>query len=301
MVVVRPATIWVSTRGTGISLRERAFLAWLGPRGIVAAAVASLFAEQLIAEGVVQGLELRALVFRVIGATVLVQGLGGGVVARLLGVRRRSDTGYLIAGANPVARALGSALRSAGEEVVLIDTDRSEVAASRASGLEAILGNALDDEMLHAADLEGRHGIVGLIPNEAVGLMVAEKARREFRVGRADVAVRPGRLDVTQDRLRRIGGHILFGAEADFSHWAGEITAGRATIRKFRYGGESDGAAREDGTPAQPGGRDFLYLVVERRGRAAPVNDKSRLRRGDIVTVLSGGSSQGPRGFEPIG
>jgi hypothetical protein len=296
MLVIRPAAVWASTRGTGITLRERAFLSWLGPRGIVAAAVASLFAEELVAEGVAEGTELRALVFLVIGLTVLVQGLGGGLVARLLGVRRRSDTGYLIAGANPVARALGSALQAAGEEVVLIDTDRSEVEACRVAGLEAIVGNALDDEMLDAADLGGRAGIVALIPNEAVGLMVAEKARREFRVDGADVAVRRGRTDVTQDRLRRIGGHMLFGVESDLSHWAEEITAGRATIHRFRYTG-GDAEAGGDAARPEQHARDSLHLVVERRGRAAPVNDTTRLRPGDIVAMLSLGSSA-PPGFE---
>jgi hypothetical protein len=200
-----------------------------------------------------------------------------------------------------VARALGRALRSAGEEVVLVDTDRAEIAAGQAIGLDAILGNALDDAVLEAADLEGRQGIIALIPNEAVGLMVAERARREFRVGRADVAVRPGRLSVTESHLRRIGGRILFGAEADLAFWAGEITVGRATSRRFRYIGDGDRPAEEDGTPPESSRPDFLYLVLERRGRAGPVNDMSRLRRGDIVTALVvGAPGSTPNDFEEI-
>jgi NhaP-type Na+/H+ or K+/H+ antiporter len=301
MLVVRPLAVGVSTAGSAIEPRGRAFLAWLGPRGIVAAAVASLFADQLVSEGIPEGIELRALVFLVIAATVVIQGLGGGLVARLLGVRRRSDTGYVIAGANPVARALGSALRSAGEEVVLLDTDRAEIAAGQASGLESILGNALDDEVLQSADVEGRHGIIALIPNEAVSLMVAEKARRELRVGRADVAVRPGRLHVTQNRLHRLGGRILFGGEADLSYWGEAIGAGRALVRRFRYTGDGERAVMGDGASAAQGSRDFLYLTVERRGRAAPVNDLSRLRRGDIVTALAvGGAGPAPDHFEAI-
>ena len=83
-LLVRPLNVWTATRGSGLSVRERAFLAWLGPRGIVAAAVASLFAEELVRAGVPEGIELRALVFLVIGSTVLVQGLGGGPLGRRL-------------------------------------------------------------------------------------------------------------------------------------------------------------------------------------------------------------------------
>ncbi|MGE4056564.1 MAG: cation:proton antiporter, partial [Vicinamibacterales bacterium] len=235
MAIVRPIAVWISTRESGMDLRRRAFLAWLGPRGIVAAAVASLFARDLVAQGVSEGLQLRALVFLVIAATVLIEGLGGEPVARLLGVRRRSDSGWVIAGANSLARVLGRALRSHGEEVVLVDTDRDAIAAARADGLDGVVGNALDDEVLEQADVGGRRGALVVIPNEAVGLLVAEKVRREHRVGRADVAVRSGRHDVTPARLARAGASLLFGAETDLAAWIRRIDDGRAVLRRFRY------------------------------------------------------------------
>ena len=275
MFLVRPLAVAASAAGSTLTMRARAFIAWLGPRGIVAAAVASLFAQELGEQGAVEGIELRALVFLMIAATVVIQGLGGGPMARLLGVSRRSDTGYLIAGAGPLARALGKALQRSGEEVVLVDTDRSQVAAADAAGLEVILGDALDDELLQAADIEGRRGLVGLIPNEAVGLLVAEKARREYRVGRADVAVRPGRSEMAAASLRRIGGHVLFGVEADLSFWTGELASGRGTVRRYRYTGDGEGAIR---TPAD---RTALYLAHERirKGRSRERSDPAPARR----------------------
>lgn len=304
MLLVRPVTVAVGTAGSQLALRERAFLAWLGPRGIVAAAVASLFAEELVREGIPEGVQLRALVFLVIAATVTIQGLGGGAVARLLGVRRASDVGWVIAGANPVARALGGALRAGGEEVVLLDTDRSEVAIARDQGLDALLGNALDDEILESADLGGRRGIVALIPNEAVGTVVAEKARRDFRVPNASVAVRPGRVALVGPGLQRIGARLAFGAETDLVHWAGELTDGEARLRRFRYAGGGDPAGSEEGQPgvATPAGPEFLLLTLERRGRVSPVDDASRFRRGDVVTALmvAPGDAEAPPGFEPL-
>jgi Trk K+ transport system NAD-binding subunit len=245
--------------------------------------------------GVPEGVELRALVFLVIGATVVVQGLGGGPVAGLLRVRRASDVGYLLIGANAVARSLGRSLQSAGEQVVLVDTDPEEVRAAQRAGLHAVPGNALDDEVLARAELEGRRGLVSLIPNEAVGLMVAEKARSEFRIGRVDLTVRPGRSSLVRDRLDALRAGTLFGVETDLPRWAAELGTGRAESRRYRYVGENERAVQ-----ATDRASDVLYLAVEHRGRAAPVNDRTRLRRGDIVTVLTSRALVAPAGLEAL-
>ena len=73
-LVVRPLNVFLSTAGSYLDLRERAFLAWVAPRGVVAAAVASLFAEALEARGLGGATEFRALVFLTIAVTVVVQG-----------------------------------------------------------------------------------------------------------------------------------------------------------------------------------------------------------------------------------
>jgi NhaP-type Na+/H+ or K+/H+ antiporter len=119
MCVIRPLNIWYSTRGSGLTWQEKLFLSWLAPRGIVAAAVAALFAHSLNSHGVPGGRELQALVFMVIGVTVLAQGLTGGPVARRLGLRRASDRGWVILGANELGHTIGRLLRDSNEEVVL--------------------------------------------------------------------------------------------------------------------------------------------------------------------------------------
>ena len=294
MFVVRPLDVAVSTAGSGLTLRERAFLAWLAPRGIVAAAVASLFAAALTQEGIAEGRELRALVFLVIAATVLLQGLGGGLVAALLGVRRPSDTGYLIVGAHPLARALAWALKTAEEDVVLVDTDTAQVVAAEREGLAALWGNALDEEVLQEADVEGRHGVVGLIPNEGVSLLVAEKARREFRVRTAYVAFRPGRAAVPRERLKARGARILFGTETDIAHWSRELEAGRTVLRSYRYTGDEEVSATElHGTD-----RQALPLLIKRRGLVFLVDDQLRVREGDVVTFLQAAEASVPRPAE---
>ena len=88
MLVVRPLSIGLSTRGYGLEGRERLFLAWMAPRGIVAASMASLFAIAL-ADHPLLGARapfLETLTYAVIAGTVVVQGSTAGLVARALGV-----------------------------------------------------------------------------------------------------------------------------------------------------------------------------------------------------------------------
>jgi NhaP-type Na+/H+ or K+/H+ antiporter len=286
MVAVRPLNVAISTAGSNLTVRERLFIAWLGPRGIVAAAVASLFATELTQQGIDEGLELRALVFLAIAVTVVLQGIGGAPVAAALGVRRRSDSGYVIAGAHALARALGMALQRGREDVVLVDTDATNVAAARRSDLPAVLGNVLHEDVLQEADIEGRRGFIGLIPNEGVSLLAAEKARREFRVRTAHVAARPRQTAVPLERVGASGARLLFGRETDITLWTAELATRGGTLVTYRYAGTADRDLLADVlSPVSPQSPS-LPLVLERSGRSVPVDDHTRIRRGDLLTLL---------------
>ena len=294
MFVIRPLTVAVSTMGSTLTMRERMFVAWLAPRGIVAAAVASLFAEQLTNEGLPEGVQLRALVFLVIAATVLIQGLSGGAIASWLGVRRLTNTGWVIAGANALARTLASTLKKAGEDVVIVDTDPAEIAEAGRSGIQAIEGNILDEAVLQQADLESRRGAVSLIPNEAVSLLIAQKARRDYRVANAIVIVGPGDDREPAQRVDALGAHVLFGGGTDLVHWTGEIVRGRAAVQAYRYTGE----AELDLSEIADVDSERLPLVITQRGYAAPVSNQTRARTGDTVYFLEAPDARTPEGFE---
>ena len=296
MFVVRPLTVAISTIGSSLTMRERAFVAWLAPRGIVAAAVASLFAEQLSNEGLPEGVQLRALVFLVIAATVLIQGLSGGAIASWLGVRRMSNTGWVIAGANALARTLAETLKGAGEDVVVVDTDPAEIAETKRSGIKALEGNILDESVLQQADLESRKGAISLIPNEAVSLLLAQKARRDYRIAQAVVIVGHGDDQEPVQRVHALGANVLFGCGTDLMHWAGEITRGNTIVRAYRYNGESD---LEIGDMCGvDNGR--LALVHEQRGQASPVSDGTQARTGDVVHFLEMVGAEPPAEFERV-
>lgn len=295
MFVVRPLAVAISTAGSTLTMRERAFVAWLAPRGIVAAAVASHFAEQLTNEGMVEGVQLRALIFLVIAATVLVQGLSGGMIASWLGVRRLTNAGWVVAGANVLARTLAGTLRKAGEEVVIVDTDPAETAAARRAGIRAIQGNILDESVLEQADVEGRRGAISLIANEAVSLLLAQKARRDFRIPQALLVVGSGEQRISPERVEAAGARVLFGIETDITTWVGELARG-ATVHSYRYRGDSE----LDVASVTGGDSGRLAIVLDQKGLASPVSDQSRVRSGDIVHFIQLDGVRAPPDFEPV-
>ena len=84
MVIVRPISIWIATIGRDLNLKEKIFLAWLAPRGIVTAAVASLFSIRLEQAGILGAGRLQGLVFLTILLTVGIQGLSAKPLANRL-------------------------------------------------------------------------------------------------------------------------------------------------------------------------------------------------------------------------
>jgi NhaP-type Na+/H+ or K+/H+ antiporter len=280
MFVVRPLNILAGTFGTDLTLREKAFLSWLAPRGIVAAAVSSLFAQTLADEGIEGGTELRALVFLVIAVTVVVQGITGGAVAGWLGVRRPSNTGYVILGANGLGRALGRALRDEGEEVVFLDSNPEACREAAEEGFKAIHGSGLEERVQIQAELDTRAGCLGVTSNEEVNLLFARRARKDFKVRRAWVAVRREHLGVTEETAERLGTHVLFGEPQDIGLWTLRLEEGTARVESWRR----DGAA--DGDLIRTDLEDLLLPLAVLRGRKVlPVDETVTFRPGDLLSV----------------
>ena len=108
--LIRPLSVFIGTENTGLDIKQKLLLSWIAPRGIVAAAVASLFVYELDMHGF-DGTQLRALVFLLIIITVLLAGLTGGFVAGKLDLRRKSQSGWIILGAHEISRLLSRLLK----------------------------------------------------------------------------------------------------------------------------------------------------------------------------------------------
>lgn len=289
MLVVRPAGVALSTAGSMLTMRERAFVGWMGPRGIVAAAVASLFAERLLEHGTPEGAALRALVFFVIAATVVVQGGLAPLVARVLGVRRPENNGWIIVGANPLARLLARVLAHTGEEIVLIDTSANEARDAEMEGLRVVLGNAAEERTLLRADVESRRGVIALTPNEGINLLLARRAGEMFHVGESLIALnRDG--NVPREQVEERGKRVLFGHPIEMQQWYHRLSHQTFRVEAWRLEGESSGEPGRARASRDARGRSsILPLAVERSDRMRPVADDTRFQPGDRLYLVRTG------------
>jgi NhaP-type Na+/H+ or K+/H+ antiporter/Trk K+ transport system NAD-binding subunit len=285
MCVVRPVNVAVSTLGTDLTLRERAFLSWMAPRGIVAAAVASLFAEELADHGVAEASQLRALVFLVIAVTVLVQGLTGAPLARRLGLRRPSGRGYVIFGASALGLALARLLRSDKHEVLLLDGNPRACQRAEDEGFRVLFGNAVSETVLLRAQLDSRAGCIAVTSNEEVNFLFARRAREEFGAPRAWLALRREHISVENDLLDKIGAEILFGQPTSLDAWSQRLDRADAVVETWAAGRELEAPALDPGDDGDP--RDLVLPLAGHRGAETRVFDRStRLAPGDALSLV---------------
>ncbi len=261
VLLVRPLSVLISTIGGGLNLRQRLFIAWIGPRGIVAAAVASLFANELAARGVPEGAEFRAVVFLTIVVTVTLAGLTGWPVGKLLGVLAKTNQGWLIFGANRVAIAMALALKEAGEEVVLVDRNREAIAEAEAAGLQVISGNGLEVNTLLRAGIEMRRGVIAMTGNDEVNLLFVQTAKRMNQRLQFWLILGGAKGGVTERMLEEEHAKMLGGRKVDIALLAAMLEEGRGEI-ETRKRSEAD---KEDGKTMIRRAGELPLLV--RRGK----------------------------------
>lgn len=180
MLVVRPLNVWLCTWNSDLNLRQKLFLAWIAPRGIVAASVASLFAIVLSDHGVNGGEAIKALVFLTISMTVLLQGLTARWVAQWLQITSIERTGAVIVGCTPLGCLIAQQFRQRGELVTLIDTNPESQMLAEQEGLQVFIRSALDDTVLEEAGLATIGTFIAMTKNGEVNRVLAERAAEEF-------------------------------------------------------------------------------------------------------------------------
>ncbi|MDL0432403.1 sodium:proton antiporter [Marinobacter sp. TBZ242] len=164
MLVARPVSIFLSAVGTSLTWRDKLFLSWIAPRGIVAAAVSALFAFQLQKLGYESAGALVPLVFMLIIATVTLQSLTARPLAKLLNVAEPAEYGFLILGANPVARKIALALKKLEVPVTLADTNWENVKQARMDDLQVYFGNPVSEHASTHLDLTGIGNLLVISP-----------------------------------------------------------------------------------------------------------------------------------------
>ncbi len=187
ILIVRPLGIFLSTLNSKLNVREKLFISWIGPKGIVAAAVASLFSLELTMEdSMLSPAELAdarlilPLVFMFIVGTVVIQGSTAKIVAKWLGVLRKESNGVLFIGANEAARFVAKYLHKNGVPVLLTDTAHNNLVEAEFQGLPTYGGNILKENLWEEIDLTEMGRVFAFTSNTEINVLACRKFVREF-------------------------------------------------------------------------------------------------------------------------
>ncbi len=212
---VRPVVVFLTTWHSELSLNEKLLLSWIAPRGIVAAAVSSLFALRLSSEGIPGADILASMTFLVIVATVVIQGLSARLLARVLGVAEEEPRGILILGADQICIQIGVALKKQGFRVKVAGTDWSEIQAARMAGLDTYFGNPVSVHADNHLDLIGIGKLFAMSRRPELNTLACLKFRNEF--GRQSVFTLRSEEEQDQSQKNRVMENFdaprLFGEE----------------------------------------------------------------------------------------
>lgn len=177
--IIRPLGVFLSTTNSSLNTNEKLFISWVGPRGIVAAGVASLFGTKLTLAGVDGAEYITPLVFSVVLITVLLNATTARLFAAVVGVVKKSD-GVLIVGASKASRLIGLYLQEHGRHVVVADTNRVNLDRCQKKGLEAIYADIYSDDLDEYLELNDMGYLLAMTGNDDINKQAIERLGSEF-------------------------------------------------------------------------------------------------------------------------
>lgn len=284
-LVVRPVTAVLASIGSTLSWRERALIAWVAPRGIVAAAVSALFALKLEALGMEGANEIVPLVFILIIGTVVLQSATARPLARWLKVAEPDPTGVLIYGSDTAARVVARALTDAGFRVVVADEHWDGIKHARMEGLQTFFGYPASSYAERHLDLTGMGRLLAMSTNRERNALACVYYRQEFgrgkvyRLNNEDTHITGSRVQLGGD----LGAPALFEAEMTHERFMERLAEGWR-IKSTRLTATFDwpNFIEQYGSPT------VLLFGVEEKGalRVASVKRELEPRPGWLVIAL---------------
>ncbi|MAO08388.1 MAG: cell shape-determining protein, partial [Alteromonas sp.] len=166
--LLRPLSVFSSTINSSLKTNEKLFISWVGPRGIVAAGIASLFGTKLVNMGMEGAEYITPLVFAVVLITVLLNATTARFFASVVGVFLKKSEGILIVGASKVSRLIASYLQRNKRHVVLVDSNQANVAQAQELDLEAFTANIYSEDLASNIELSDVGYLLALTGSQEV-------------------------------------------------------------------------------------------------------------------------------------
>ncbi len=285
ILIVRPIAVFISLRKSALTVKEKTFLSWLAPRGIVAAAVASLFSFRLVDVYPEEVNALVPIVFLVIVGTVAVYGLTLLPLARYLKLATPSAQGVLVLGVHRWGLDVAAALKDLGFRVLVIDSNFRNVEMARHRELEAEQANALSEHVVDELDLGGIGRFIAWTPNDEVNSLAALHFIEVFES--TEVYQLASRIDQADTSINELPLHLrgvpLFDQTADYASISAKYTKG-GKVETFEL--ENDMSYRE---LMEKYNDEALLLFIARGSQlnVVTINEVAQPEAGDTVVMFT--------------
>ena len=286
MFIVRPINVIVSTWNSSFTWRQKAFLSWCAPRGIVAASVASLFSILLTERGVNGGESIKALVFLTIAMTVFIQGLSAKLLAKLLGLDQSDISGLVVVGGNPIGILVARLFQANGQRVALIDTSAELCKQATEYDIPAFVSNGLNSRSLAEAGLDAMGTFVALTINTDVNIVIAQLALKEFNPPKVfAVYVKEANPDNDSDRNGQAAIQQAFSARVPIKTWNQYILQREVRVGEFLLT-EEELSEQLNRFNTMFNAGILLPLLFERKSQLQIVSADMSWEKGDRIVYL---------------
>ncbi|CAN5843568.1 sodium:proton antiporter [soil metagenome] len=258
LVVVRPLAIAFATIGAPMRKEDRLLLAWIAPRGIVAAATAGIFGPALVTAGYADADRLLPIVFLIIIVTVVAHGLTIGSFTRRLDLAARNAHGVLVVGASRWTSAFAQVLTRLEVGVLVADGAYGRLRPLRMAGIAVYYGEILSEHAEHELETQHLGQLLCATDNDFYNALVCKSWGHEFGYHRAfQLATHQERDPEARRMTVQQRGRIAFDPSADYETLDARLRDGW-TIRttKLREGNDLGEVERRLGTR----GSDWFLL-----------------------------------------
>ncbi|MBM4957856.1 sodium:proton antiporter [Vibrio parahaemolyticus] len=285
-LVSRPLSIFLSTMRSNLNLKDKLFLSWVAPRGIVAASISSLFAIKLTEYGVDGASLLVPMTFMVIIGTVVLQSATARPMAIALGVAEPAPRGFLLIGANRVAREIGQALARYDRRVLMTDSNWEYISQVRMMGLDYYYGNPISSHADDNLNMIGIGQVVALTPDQHFNIMACMQFVDEFgedKVHCLQKVKTNGNGSEKHSVAQEYHGKLLMGGNVSYTQLASLLSRG-AEIKHTKL---SENFTYQDYLEHHKTNLVIPLFNVEDKGKIQFCDDPDQFAPSTISTIVS--------------
>ncbi len=213
LFVVRPASVLIALLFSKMPWKERLFLAWIAPRGVVCVAITGLFALRLEELGFAEAPSLVTLAFAVVIVTILAHGFTARMLARRLGLDQGPGRAVLIVGSTPWSIKFAEALERLDIETLIADTSFLALRHARRAGVDTYHGDILESVHNDYIDISAYQAVIAATDTDAYNALILNELGPEighnaiFRLG-----TQTGKSTVTAPLAQK--GRVLLKSKA---------------------------------------------------------------------------------------